>query len=59
MFEEELKEVANRILDYGTDIGNYPIGDIDGLFNSKRKACIREIIRRNNILKQEEPLSSI
>lgn len=46
-FEEELKIVANEILSYGKDIGKYPIGDINDLFNSKKQACLREISRRN------------
>jgi len=46
-FEEELRIIANRILSYGTEIRNYPIGDIDDLFNSKKKACLSEISRRN------------
>ncbi|OIO81745.1 hypothetical protein AUJ84_00465 [Candidatus Pacearchaeota archaeon CG1_02_32_132] len=46
-FEEELKRVANEILSYGKDIGKYPIGDINDLFNSKKQACLREVSRRN------------
>ena len=45
-FEEELNIIANQLLEYGTDIGSYPIGDINDLFNSKREACQREIARR-------------
>ncbi len=45
-FEEELNTIANRILNYGLDINKYPIGDIDDLFNSKRKACEQEVQRR-------------
>jgi len=45
-FEEELNEIAEQIADYGTFIGNYPIGEIDSLFNSKKKACLAEIARR-------------
>lgn len=46
-FEEELNIIANQILEYGTDIRNYPIGEINDLFNSKKEACLREIHRRN------------
>tara|TARA_Y100000310_G_scaffold342852_1_gene447882 strand:+ start:4904 stop:5722 length:819 start_codon:yes stop_codon:yes gene_type:complete len=45
-FEEELNIIANQILEYGNDIGKYPIGNIDDLFNSKRKACEQEVQRR-------------
>lgn len=46
-FELELRHVADQILSYGLDIGKYPIGEIDDLFNSKKQACLREIARRN------------
>ena len=46
-FEEELHAVAEEILSYGLDISKYPIGDIDDVFNSKKKACLMEIERRN------------
>lgn len=45
-FEKELNEVAEKILRYGTDISHYPAGDIDDLFNSKKKACLQEVARR-------------
>jgi len=45
-FEQELHSIANKILDYGTNIANYPIGDIDDLFNSKKQACLNEIACR-------------
>jgi len=48
-FEDELTSVTRKILNYGTDIANYPAGEIDDLFNSKKKACIREIMRRKEI----------
>jgi len=47
LFEEELKAVAEDILSYGTDIGKYPAGEINDLFNSKKQACLRELSRRN------------
>lgn len=47
LFEEELKAIAEEILSYGPDIGKYPAGDINDLFNSKRQACLRELSRRN------------
>jgi hypothetical protein len=46
-FNDELQSVANRILSYGNEIGNYPVGDINDLFNSKKRACLREVSRRN------------
>jgi len=45
-FEEELIKIAEKILDYGLDIGNYPIGNIDDRFNSRRRACEQEVQRR-------------
>ncbi len=46
-FEEELRIIANQILEYGNNISDYPIGEINDLFNSKKKACFREVFRRN------------
>ena len=48
-FEMELHRIAETILEAGTDIGNYAIGDVDDLFNSRKKACLREIARRYNL----------
>ncbi len=48
-FEQELHEVADKILSLGTDIENYPIGQVDDLFNSKKQACQREIERRRRL----------
>jgi hypothetical protein len=48
-FEKELSEVADKILFYGTDIENYPAGQIDDLFNSKKQACLREVQRRKKL----------
>jgi len=51
-FEKELISTAEKILDHGLDIRNYPIGNIDDLFNSKKKACEQEVQHRtghNNI----------
>jgi len=45
-FEEELIAIGEKILEYGLEIGNYPIGNIDYLFNSKRRACEKEVQRR-------------
>lgn len=45
-FEEELKIIANQILEYSIDINKYQIGKIDGLFNSKKQACLDEVNRR-------------
>jgi len=45
-FETELNRIANTLLEYGTEIRNYPIGKIDDLFNSKKQACKREVQRR-------------
>lgn len=46
VFEKDLLRIAEQILDYGLDIGRYPIGKVDDLFNSKRKTCEKEIQRR-------------
>jgi hypothetical protein len=46
-FEEELGDIANRVLSYGNEIGRYPAGEIDDLFNSRKQACLRELARRN------------
>ena len=45
-FEKELHRIADTILLFGTNIENYPIGQIDDLFNSKKQACLREVERR-------------
>ncbi|MBU2503464.1 MAG: PD-(D/E)XK nuclease family protein, partial [Nanoarchaeota archaeon] len=43
LFEEELGSIAEQIFEYGTDIGKYPVGNINDIFNSKKEACIKEI----------------
>src|SRR3989344_4864604 len=48
-FEEELHRIADLILSFGADIENYPIGQIDDRFNSKKQACLREVARRNKL----------
>ena len=48
-FELELHRIADKILAYGTNIENYPIGQIDDRFNSKKQACMREVRRRMNL----------
>lgn len=48
-FERELHQIADMILLCGIDIKNYPIGQIDDLFNSKKQACLREVERRSNL----------
>jgi RecB family exonuclease len=50
-FEKELHRVADEILSFGADIGNYPIGRIDDRFNSKRQACLKEVERRKTFSK--------
>ncbi|PIN89438.1 hypothetical protein COU60_03520 [Candidatus Pacearchaeota archaeon CG10_big_fil_rev_8_21_14_0_10_34_76] len=45
-FEKEIYSVSEKILEYGTDIGSYPIGNIEDLFNSKKRACEEELQRR-------------
>ncbi|MAG38215.1 hypothetical protein CMI45_02425 [Candidatus Pacearchaeota archaeon] len=45
-FEEELIMIAEQILEYGTKIENYPIGNIGDTFNSKKNACEKELQRR-------------
>lgn len=47
--EQEIKKVAETIISYGNDIGRYPIGDIDSIFNSKKQACLNEIERRKKL----------
>ncbi len=47
-FEKELHKIADIILGCGADIKNYPIGQIDDRFNSKKQACLREVERREN-----------
>ena len=54
MFETELQNVANKLLSWGKDISNYPIGDVNDLFNSKKKACMREVARRSFSERTEE-----
>ncbi|MGK0209091.1 MAG: RecB family exonuclease [Patescibacteria group bacterium] len=46
-FKEELQATAEEIADYGNEIGNFPIGKIDDLFNSKKRACKAEVKRRD------------
>ncbi|MCX6741676.1 MAG: PD-(D/E)XK nuclease family protein [Candidatus Pacearchaeota archaeon] len=50
-FERELHKIADIILLFGVDIKNYPIGQIDDRFNSKKQACLREVERRKNELR--------
>jgi hypothetical protein len=45
-FHKELNSVAEEILFLGDDISNYPAGEIEDIFNSKKQACLREIERR-------------
>lgn len=47
-FKHELNEIASQLLSFGTDIGKYPVGEIEDTFNSKKQACLREIARRNS-----------
>lgn len=48
IFEEELVRIAKELIEKGTDIRKYEIGNVEGLFNSKKKACLAEIKRREN-----------
>ncbi len=48
-FQQELDNIADELLSFGTDIGKYPVGEIEDLFNSKKQACIKEISRRKNL----------
>ena len=48
-FHQELHNVAEKLILYGTNIENYPIGDIESVFNSKRQACLKEIERRRKL----------
>ncbi len=54
MFELELRDVADKLLTWGDEISNYPIGDVNDLFNSKKRACLREVARRNFSERTEE-----
>jgi len=45
-FKEELNEIADQLLSFGTNIEKYPVGEIDDLFNGKKQACLKEIARR-------------
>ncbi len=46
IFEDELISVASQIISLGTNIENYSIGNIYDTFNSKKQACINEVVRR-------------
>ena len=48
-FKQELHDIADQLLSLGTNIENYPIGEIEGLFNSKKQACLKEIARREGL----------
>lgn len=56
-FELELHRIADTILQFGTNIENYPIGKIDDVFNSKKQACLREVERRmNNLIPSQKSI---
>ena len=42
-------EIADKILTYGTNIENYPAGQIDDLFNAKKQACLKEVNKRKQL----------
>ena len=48
-FEKELQDIADKLLLFGTNIDNYPIGEIEDLFNSKKQACLKEIAKRKKL----------
>lgn len=48
-FTKELCRFRDEILEKGTDISKYEIGDIDNIFNAHKGMCQRERDRRNNI----------
>src|SRR3989344_1291569 len=48
-FEKELHRIADAILLFGIGIENYPIGQIEDMFNSKKQACLREVERRRRL----------
>jgi CRISPR/Cas system-associated exonuclease Cas4 (RecB family) len=52
-FHEELNTIVDQLLEYGTDIRKYPLGNIDDIFNSKRQACLQEIEMRKRIENQD------
>jgi len=49
-FEKELHQIADAILLFGTNIENYPIGQIEDRFNSKKQACLKEMERRKDLI---------
>ena len=49
-FKHEIEQLAQQLLVFGTDINNYPIGEIEDLFNGKKQACLKEIERRKSLL---------
>lgn len=48
-FNLELNRIADQILSYGIDIRNYPAGEINDIFNSKKQACLEELERRKRV----------
>jgi len=45
-FYKELENVADQILSFGKVMERYPIGNVEGLFNSRKQACLKEIAKR-------------
>ncbi len=52
-YENYLNELANNLLQKGTNISNYDLGDVDFIFNSHKKKCELEKTRRlkNEVIK--------
>lgn len=48
-FKQELHNIADQLMSFGTNIENYPAGEIEGLFNSKKQACLKEVARREGL----------
>jgi len=56
-YEQYLKKLANDIMKKGTDIKNYDIGTVNGIFNCHKKRCETEKYNREQSnIKQPEQL---
>lgn len=49
-----LRNIAEEIVEKGFLIDNYDIGDIDSPFNAHKKKCLKEIERRQKLVKAKE-----
>lgn len=46
LFEQELKDFANKIKLWGDNVDNYELGNINSPFNCHKKKCLREKFKR-------------